>query len=291
MRIWRKMSSMLLAAAIAMAPAAVSGDDAACGGDGCGYDGCGDAAGLFAHHGSGGWLASMLGDSNCETTLGYRVWVGPRWEERSGYDNGTLGNFPIDGDVSGVNFGWRSRNVDHLFMSIEGAVVDGAFNTTTGGRTDYDENQIEALFGYTFADDCRTVFVTPYTGFRYRNAENSVVAFSTQLDVDQEVWTAPFGIRADALLSDRLAVGVDARMQWKIDDTQSVRANGVPFTTESSTNQITWRIDAPVTLRLSQRLELEMRPYYEWDRFNSNSVARSTGIDEYGGALNFIVRY
>lgn len=279
----------------------VAADDAAhdcvaeldgCGYDGCGYDGCGDAGGLFAHSGGGGWLSSMIGESDSETTLGSRVWIGPRWEERSGSDqDGPLGSFPIDGDVSGVSFGWRARNVDALFMSLEGVVVDGDFRTTIGQVTNYDESQFEALFGYTIADDCRTVFITPYTGMRYRNTENSVLSGSLLLDVEQEVWTAPFGIKADALLTDDFAAGIDARMQWKIDDEQVLQTGGQTVLSESGTNDISWRIDVPFTFRVCCSGEIELRPYYEWDRFNSNTSVRSRAIDEYGGQISFIWRY
>ncbi len=80
-------------------------------------------------------------DSDDQTTLGRRLWAAPRWERRTGND----GVFPIDGDLDGVSFGWRSRNADSLFLSVEGVIMGGGFDPTVGGKTDYEEWQIEGL--------------------------------------------------------------------------------------------------------------------------------------------------
>ena len=223
-------------------------------------------------------------ESDDRTTLGRRLWAAPRWERRTGND----GVFPIDGDLNGVSFGWRSRNVDSLFLSVEGVIMDGGFDPTAGGKTDYQEWQIEGLLGYTFGSENEDTFLTPYLGFRYREAENELGP-PLNLDVLQEAWSLPLGIRADHLLSDDIAIGIDARMQWKIDDDQVV--TGAASIVYSSSNQLTYRIAAPFTIRLSENSEIELRPHYEWDRFDSDSGTRETRIEERGGQVTFILRY
>ncbi len=224
-------------------------------------------------------------DSDDQTTLGRRLWAAPRWERRTGND----GIFPIDGDLNGVSFGWRSRNADSLFLSVEGVIMGGGFDPTAGGKTDYEEWQIEGLLGYTLVNENEDTFLTPYLGFRYREAENALGA-PLNLDVIQKAWNLPLGIRADHLLSDSIAIGIDARIQWKTDDDQTV--SGVGFTIlDSSSDQLTYRIAAPFTVRLSENSEIELRPHYEWDRFDSDTGTRETRIDEYGGQVTFILRY
>ena len=256
---------------------------AQCGGREAGC--CGEDSLENIFHSNSFWASALMGCSDEETTMGNRLWVGPRWERRSGNDAA----FPVEGSINGVSVGWRSRNADAVFLSVEGVFNDGEFKPTTGGRTDYEEWQIEALVGYTFSNECRSLFVTPYTGIRYREAEN-VLGAPLNLNVDQDVWTAPFGVRTDFLLTDTIAIGLDARLQWKIEDEQLVTAAAFTIPDEAE-HDLTYRLDAPVTFRVCSRGEIEVRPYYEWDRFDSDAGNRKTRIDEYGGQVSFILRY
>ncbi len=256
---------------------------AQCGGREAGC--CGEDSLENIFHSNSFWASALMGCSDEETTMGNRLWVGPRWERRSGNDAA----FPVEGSINGVSVGWRSRNADAVFLSVEGVFNDGEFKPTTGGRTDYEEWQIEALVGYTFTNECRSLFVTPYTGIRYREAEN-VLGAPLNLNVDQDVWTAPFGVRTDFLLTDTIAIGLDARLQWKIEDEQLVTAAAFTIPDEAE-HDLTYRLDAPVTFRVCSRGEIEVRPYYEWDRFDSDAGNRKTRIDEYGGQVSFILRY
>lgn len=263
--------------------------------------GCGESCGEGCLNTSGtSWMSNLLSHSCCadqKVTLGRRIWVGGRWDHRDGSDATDSVSTPLDGDLDGMAFGWRTRNVDELFVSVEGVIMDGEFNLTNGNQTDYDEWQIETLFGYTMANDCHDIFITPYTGFRYRNAENTVplgVPGGTPgptLFVEQNVWNAPFGIRGDMLVTDNLALGVDARMMWKIQDEQNIVPPSPFTTTDDSEDLVTWRLDFPITYRVCCHAEIEFRPYYEWDKFRSDSVNRRTDIDEYGAQVSVIYRY
>ncbi|MBO10176.1 MAG: hypothetical protein CMJ68_05385 [Planctomycetaceae bacterium] len=224
-------------------------------------------------------------EPNDATTLGRRFWAAPRWERRTGND----GAFPLDGDLNGVSIGWRTRNAEALFLSFEGVIMGGGFDLTTGNKSDYDEWQIEGLLGYTYVNEDENLFLTPYLGFRYREAENFLPAPSN-LDVIQEAWSLPLGVRADLLLTEDIAIGIDARMQIKTSDEQDVQGPGFSVLDSAST-QLTYRIAAPFTIRLTNNTELELRPHYEWDRFDSGSGSRETRIDEYGGQVTFILRY
>lgn len=231
------------------------------------------------------WFAELCSSSDPQTTMGNRMWVGPRFEHRTGND----GAFPVDGDLNGLAIGWRTRNVDSTFLSIEAVIHDGSFELTTGGSTDYEEWQLETLVGHTWSNECGNLFVTPYTGLRYRRATN-VLGAPLNLNVEQDVWTAPLGLRSDFLLTDDIAIGLDARMQWKFYDDQLVSSTAFS-SRDKSDEMLTARIDAPLTVRISSNSELELRTYYEWDRFDSDRSSRRTRLDEYGGQISFLYRY
>ncbi len=237
---------------------------------------------LFPDKGTS-WLAG-LEESDEFMTMGNRIWAAPAWERRTGRD----GIFPVDGDLDGVAVGWRTRNIATPFLSVEAVFLNGGFEPTSGGRTVYEEWQFETLFGYTWTNDEQKMFVTPYTGIRYRNAHNSLGA-PLNLAVDQDVWTVPLGVRVDWLRKERMTVGIDARMQWKFHDEQVV--SGAFSVEEKTKDELTYRLAVPVTFKFGERTEVELRPYYEWDRFSSDSSTRTTKIGEYGGQITFLLRY
>ena len=229
------------------------------------------------------WLAG-LEKSDEFATMGNRFWVAPVWERRTGRD----GTFPVDGDLNGVGVGWRTRNLTTTFLSVEAVFLNGGFDLTTGSKSVYEEWQLEAIFGYTWTNDEQKLFVTPYAGIRYRNAHNSLGA-PLGLEVDQDVWTAPLGVRADRIVNENMVIGFDARIQWKFHDDQLV--TGGFSVAEKTKDELTYRLAVPVTFQLTERVEVELRPYYEWDRFSSQSSTRTTKIGEYGGQITFLLRY
>jgi hypothetical protein len=251
----------------------------------CGAGCCNDGleSSLWKHDSC--WFAGLCSNSDPQVTLGNRLWIGPRFEHRRGND----GAFPVDGDLNGVAIGWRTRNIDATFLSIEAVIHDGAFDPSVGDSSDYEEWQLETLVGHTWSNECRTLFVTPYTGLRYRRATN-VLGAPLNLNVEQDVWTAPFGLRTDLLITDKIAVGLDARLQWKFYDDQLVSGVGVAIR-DKSDEMLTSRIDAPLTVQVIPNGELELRPYYEWDRFDSDRSSRRTRLDEYGGQISFLYRF
>ena len=240
---------------------------------------------LFA--GPGSASLDKWGGEN-RLTLGDRFWIGPRWEGRTGND----GTFPVKGEIDGLVLGARSRNVDATFISMEAIWLNGAFELTSGDLTDYNEFQLETLVGKTW-EHKTNLFVTPYTGLRYRNADNLLRSANFNADVTQNRWDAPFGIRSDYLFSDNIAVGVDSRLQWKFQDKQVVSFTGttLPDLPQDTKNRLTYRIEVPITFRLGSHSELALRPYYEWDRFDATDESRSTRIREDGIDLTYLITF
>ena len=246
--------------------------------------------GQFVSNLVSGPRSSSLDKSGGENrlTLGDRFWVGPRWEERTGND----GSFPLQGEIDGIVIGARTRNVDALFISMEAIWLNGAFELTSGDLTDYNEFQLETLVGKTWEHETCNVFITPYTGLRYRDADNILRSASFNADVTQHRWDAPFGIRSDYLFSDNIAVGLDSRIQWKFQDKQVVDiVDSSTDIIQDTKSRLTYRIQIPITFRLGARGELALRPYYEWDRFDATDGSRSTSIREDGLDLTYLITF
>ena len=221
--------------------------------------------------------------------MGDRIWVGYRTEDRFGTDTGPFGSFPIDGTLDGVVLGAQSRNVGEIFKSVELAFMDGAFNLTDGRRSDYEEFQGELLLGFTRSSCFEDLYTTPYAGLRYRKSSNDIRGnqFVADATVDQYVWQLPLGMRSDLMLTTKLAVGLDARMQYKMFDEQIVDSTALTGAFVQETKDcLTYRLEVPISWRALPNGEVTIKPFYEWDRFDSRDGTRSTRIDERG--INFL---
>lgn len=191
----------------------------------------------------------------------------------SGFFNaeGEDSGFSLDGDLDTLELRYRLSLTDKVVAEVSYSDRQGEFTLTTGGTTEYEATEIEALVGYTFCmdGDCDSSF-TPYIGYRKFEAKNALTAFGVAINVDQERDIVPVGLAYEKK-SGALEYGIDVSFGRKVSDDQIIPRLGV---NQSSDDNWTYQVKVPVRYVVDEHFYVEFRYEIEEVRFSDSMDAR-----------------